>query len=332
MASASASVASTPAGPAVTGRSRLPWRSAVAAGVVVTLVRPATWVVALAGFLAGGGVIALAWPIVVLPTPSGIQNLLGAPVSTLAFGNPSPELIRVAVVSGVTLAALFVAGLLTGAWAERRGIVLVLDGAAEEGYTAPPPRVAESPGPGAPGLVRIALIRVFALVPPLAAFAIGWPTLYSVVYKELILPEDLATPLPVRVIAQVPLLLAAIIGSWLLADAAAAVGVRRLVIERRGVLRAWALGWADLVRRPHRIIPVALLGDLALVITAGPALVAAALAWVRVREALELGGGPLVGVAIVAVWVAIWLGAVVLAGVAAAVRAALFTLEGARRR
>ena len=327
MASASASLASPPVVPAVSARPRLTWRSAVSAALVVTLVRPATWVVALAGFLAGGGVIALAWPIVVLPTPSGIQNLLGAPISTLAFGNPSPELIRVAVVLGATLVALFVAGLVTAAWAERRGIVLVLEGAAEEGYTTPQPVLV-----GAPGPARISVVRALALVPPLVAFVIGWPTLYSVVYKELILPEDLATPLPIRIVAQVPLLLVAIIGSWLLADAAAAVGVRRLVLERRSVLRAWALGWADLVRRPHRILPVALLGDLALVVTAGPALAAAALAWVRVREALELGGGPLIGIAVVALWVAIWLGAVVLAGVAAAVRAALFTLEGARRR
>ena len=329
MASASASmpVASSPVVPAVRARPRLPWRSAVAAGVVVTLVRPATWVVALAGFLAGGGVTVLAWPILILPTPSGVQNLLGAPISTLAFGNPSPELVRVAVVAGVTLVVLFIAGLLTGAWAERRGIGLVLQGAAEEGYTSSAPSLA-----GAPGSVRIALVRVLALVPPVIVFVLGWPTLYSVTYKELILPEDLATPLPFRVIGQVPVLLAALIASWLLADAAAAVGVRRLVLERRGVLRAWALGWADLVRRPHRIIPVALLGDLALVLAAGPALVAAAIAWVRVREALEVAGTSLIGVAVVALWVGIWLGSVVLAGVGAAVRAALFTLEGAPRR
>ena len=326
MASASASVASSPAVPAVAARPRLPWRSAVVAGIVVTLVRPGTWVVALAGFLAGGGVVVLAWPILVLPTPSGIQNMLGAPVSTLAFGNPSPELIRVALVTGVTLAILFIAGLVTGAWAERRGIALVLAGAADEGYAGPAPDLA-----GAPGPVRIALVRVLALVPPLIVFVLGWPTLYSVTYKELILPEDLSTPLPLRVIAQVPVLLAALIGSWLLADAAAAVGVRRLVLERRGVLRAWALGWADLVRRPHRIIPVALLGDLALLLTGGPALVVAALAWLRVREALEIAGTSPVGIAVVALWVGIWLGSVVLAGVGAATRAALFTLEGARQ-
>ncbi len=288
--------------------------------------RPATWVVALAGFLAGGGAIVLAWPIIVLPTPSGLQNLLGAPVSTLAFGNPSAELIRVVVVTAVGFLIVLVTGLLVGAWAEQRGIAMVLEGAAEEGYGGRPPGIG-----GTPGALRVAVLRAGALVPPLIVFALAWPTLYSVTYRELILPEDLTTPLPLRVLAQVPLVLAALGGTWLLADAAAAVGVRRLVLERRGVIEAWALGWADLARRPHRIISVAVLGDLALALAAGPALVAASLAWVRVREALELPGDSPIGIVVAALWVAIWLGSVILAGVGAAVRAALFTMESARR-
>lgn len=320
---AGASLAS-PARPPVTAR--LPLRSAVAAGVVVTLVRPATWVVALAGFLAGGGIVVLAWPITVLPTPSGLQNMLGAPISTLAFGDPSPELVQAAATLAVVAAVLFAAGMLTGAWAERRGIPLVLDAAADEGYTqrvAPP---GHAPGPG-----RVALVRCLSLVPPAVVLALSWPTLYNATYQELILPEDLATPLPVRVIAKVPLVLAALLVAWLLADAAAGVAVRRLVLERRGVAAAWALGWADVARRPHRILPVALLGDLVLALTTGPALAAAALAWVRVREVLELGGGSPIGIVAVGAWVAIWLGAVALAGVGAAVRSALLTLEGAPR-
>jgi len=297
----------------------------MAAAIAVTLARPATWVVALAGLLAGGGVIVLAWPILVLPTPSGLQNLLGAPVSTLAFGNPSRELVTFLAATSVAAAALLVAGLVAGAWAERRGIALVLDGAADDGCAARAPAL-----DSAPGVLRVAVLRALALVPPLVVFALAWPTLYSVTYHELILPDDLVTPLPLRVLAQVPLLLAAIGIAWLLADAAAAVGVRRLVVERRRVAAAWALGWADLARRPHRIIAAALLGDLALIATTGPALVAAALAWARVREALETAADSPIGIAVAALWVAIWLGAVVLAGVGAAIRAAAFTLEGAR--
>jgi hypothetical protein len=304
---------------------RLPWRSAVAAGVVVTLVRPATWVVALAGFLAGGGVIALAWPITVLPTTSGVQYLLGAPISTLAFGDPSPELVRAAVILGATAVVLLVAGLVVGSWAEQRMILLDLDGAADEGYT---PR---RPQDDVPSTGRIALLRSLSLIPPAVVFALAWSAIYSVTYQELILPEDLATPLPIRVIAKVPLQLTALIVVWLLADAAAAVGVRRLVVERRGVATAWALGWVDLARRAYRIVPIALLGDLAVLLAIGPALAAAAVAWIRVREALELAHSSPVGIAVVALWVAIWLGAVVLAGVGSALRSALFTLEGAHR-
>ncbi len=320
-------MAAPPAPPAVraTATARLPLRSAVAAGVVVTLVRPATWVVALAGFLAGGGVIALAWPITVLPTTSGVQNLLGAPISTLAFGDPSPELVRAAVILGVLGVVLLVAGLVIGSWAERRVILLDLDGAADEGYT---PR---QPHDGAPSTGRIALVRGLSLVPPTVVLALSWPAIYSVTYQELILPEDLATPLPIRVIAQVPLQLAALVVAWLLADAAAAVGVRRLMTERRSAIAAWALGWVDLARRAHRIVPIVLLGDLALLVAVGPALAAAAVAWVRVREALELSPSSPIGIVVVALWVGIWLGAVVLAGVGSALRSALLTLEGAIR-
>lgn len=328
MTSAAATVAaSSPSPDAVVAHPQLSWRAAVMAAVVVTLVRPATWVVALAGFLAGGGIVVLAWPILVLPTMSGIQNMLGAPVSTLAFGNPSGELIGFVTAVSLGGAVALIAGLLAGAWAERRGIGLVLEGAAEEGYAATSPDLRGAPGPG-----RIALIRVTALVPPLLVAALAWPTLYNVTYKELILPEDLATPLPVRVMAQVPFVLAALVGAWLLADTAAAMGVRRLVVERRGVLRALALGWLDLLRRPHRLIPIALLGTLVLAVTTGPALIAASIAWLRVREVLITGGATPLGAIVVAVWVAIWLGALVLAGVGAAIRSALFTMEGASRR
>jgi hypothetical protein len=306
---------------------RLPWRSAIVAGFVVTLVRPATWVVALAGFLSGGGAVLLTWPIVVLPTPSGLQNLLGAPISTLAFGNPSPELVRTAAILAGMAAVVLVTGMVVGAWAERRGIAMVLEGASGEGYT----RSTAVPE-AASGLWQMALVRTLSLLPPAAVFALSWSTLYNVTYQELILPEDLATPLPVRVIAKLPLVLIALAVTWLLADAAAAVGVRRLAAQRRSFISAWALGWLDLVRRPHRILGAALIGDLVLVAVAGPALTAAAIAWVRVREVLELSPNSPVAIAVVVLWVGIWLGSVVLAGVGAAVRAALLTMEGATAR
>lgn len=294
--------------------------------MVVTLSRPATWVVALAGFLAGGGVIVLAWPILVLPTPSGLQNILGAPVATLAFGSPSGEFMRLVAATAITATLIFVGGLVAGAWAERRVIAMVLVAGQEEGYTAPVPRLATLPA-----VLRVAVIRLTAMIPPLVVFVLAWPTLYAVTYRELILPEDLVTPLPVRVVGQLPLQLTVLLLVWGVADLAAALAVRRLIVERRRIATAWLLGWVDLVRRPYRVIPAALLGDAVVILAAGPALVASALLWTRVREALELAPDSPLGIAVAVMAVALWLGCLVLAGFGAAFRAALLTLEGARR-
>ena len=311
------------AGPA---RRRLRWRSAMTGAFVVTLVRPASWAMGLAGFLAGGGLLIVAWPILVLPTPTGLQNALGTPVSSLVFGGPSAELLAL-VAAGVALAVAVLAGaIVTGAWAERQGIELALSAAEDEGLLASPPDLRRAPGTG-----RVAVVRLLSLVPVAVAMALAWQPLYDVTYHELILPVDLVTPLPIRVIRAVPWLLTGIGVVWLLSDTAAAEGVRRLVVERRPVPVAWAMGWADLVRRPLRVLGAALVGLAVLVLLTGPSLLAAAGAWHRVRDLVGSGREPALVVAGVLLWVAIWLGGLVLAAVGAAFRSAAMTMEAVRR-
>ena len=58
---------------------RLAMTAVLPGAIVVTLVRPLSWLLGLAGFLAGGGLLLMAAPVVVLPTPTGIQNALGRP-------------------------------------------------------------------------------------------------------------------------------------------------------------------------------------------------------------------------------------------------------------
>jgi hypothetical protein len=171
------------------------------------------------------------------------------------------------------------------------------------------------------------VIRLLALAPVVIVAALAWKPLYDATYHELIMPGDLVTPLPLRVLAQVPWLVIGLFATWVLSDAAAAVGVRRLVLERRPVFASWLLGWADLVRRPYRILPTALVGVVALGLLVGPAMVAAAIGWGRVRDILTGDREPAVVLGAIAIWVAIWLGGLVLAGVGAAVRAAMWTLE-----
>ncbi|HYO42261.1 MAG TPA: hypothetical protein VES19_03615 [Candidatus Limnocylindrales bacterium] len=303
-------------------RVRLTWGTVVTGAFVVTLLRPVSWALGLAGFLAGGGILLVAWPILVLPTPTGLQNALGGPVSTLVFGGPSAQLLAL-IVGGIAGGlALVLAGTLAGAWAERQGIAVVLEAAVDDGLAIPPTDLA-----GAPGAGRVAVVRLLSLSPVVIAGAAAWKPIYDATYHELILPRDLATPLPLRVLGEVPWLVLALMAVWLLSDAAAAVGVRRLVLERRTVFASWILGWVDLVRRPHRILPTALMGLGVLVLLLGPAMAAAAIGWGRVRDILAGDREPVVVLGALLIWVSIWLGGLVLAGVGAAVRAAAWTLE-----
>ena len=64
-----------------------------------------------------------------------------------------------------------------------------------------------------------------------------------------------------------------------------------------------------------------------LVVLAGPALLAAAAGWDRVRDVMTHGSDPAAVLLTVAIWVAVWLGGLVLAGVGHAIRAAAWTLE-----
>ncbi len=308
------------------GRLRLRWRSALAAAFVVTLVRPASWAVGLAGFLAGGGIVLFTWAIVVLPTPTGLQNALGSPMSKLVLGTPTPELIVLVAAGSAGVLAVLSGGLVAGAWAERQGIEMTLEAGEEEGLITTRPDLR-----GAPGTGRVALVRLASLVPPALAAVLAWQPLYDVIYRELILPSELVTPLPLRVIRAVPLLLAGIGVTWLLSDAAASVGVRRLVLERRSVPVAWVLGWVALVRRPHRVLGTALAGGAALVLLSAPSLLAAAIAWGRVRDLVVSGREPALALAAVLVWVTIWLVGLALAGVGAAFRSSLATMEATDR-
>jgi hypothetical protein len=96
------------------------------------------------------------------------------------------------------------------------------------------------------------------------------------------------------------------------------------------VVAAWALGWVDLVRRPHRVLGTSLLGIGMLVLLAGPSMLAAVVGWTRVRDLVLSGQEPVLALAAVLVWVSIWLGGLVLTAVAAAFRTAAATLEAVR--
>jgi hypothetical protein len=301
------------------------WGGVIVAAFVVVLVRPGTWALGLAGFLARGGVVLLALPILALPTPSGLQNVLGGPLSTLIFGAPSPTLIAVMVGAGVGAVVLLIAGTLAGAWAERAGIALALR-VGEEEDLVPPWR-----GPMGGDLLRIACLRLLGLVPLAIALLLAWPTIYAASYRELLLPFELQTPLIVRILRLVPEALLGVALAWVLGEAAASVAVRRMLLQRRAFLTSWLVGYIDLVRRPHRVLGTALLTTAVFVLLVGPALVAAAYAWNTVRALTADGADPLLVFVAILLFTGLWLGGLVLAGAVAAFRNAAWTFELPRR-
>lgn len=305
---------------------RMPWGSVLLGALVVAFVRPAAWPMALAGFLARGGVLVMLLPVLVIPTPTGIANAVGGPVSSFLFGSPSPSLVALLAAMVAVVLALAVGGAVVAGWSERTGILQALRAAAEEGFV--PARHARLTGGG--GIASLAALRLLGLVPPLAALVLSAPVLYDAFYRELILPDELRSPLALRILRDVPGAVLAVTATWLVADAAASLAVRRHVLERRSLAGAWWAGWVGLVRRPGRVIGTALATVGLTIGLVGPAVVAGALAWVRVRDLLREDREPVAIVLGVVLFVTLWLGALVLAAVAATFRSAAWTFEVVR--
>jgi hypothetical protein len=305
----------------------LSWGSTLYAALVVTFVRPSLWVVALSGFLARGGLLLLAIPIVVLPTPSGIANVFGGPVASLLFGAPSPTLVAIIVVSVLAGIALLLAGTWIGAWAERTVVAVSLEAAAEEGLV---PAAAGSPTLRR-GVGAVVVIRLLGLVPLAIALLAAAQPLYDAIYHEMILPDDLRTSLLTRVLSDIPMPLLFIAVNLLLGDAAASIGVRRLLLEGRSIPEAWLLGWLWLAQRWYRVLATSLATTAVLALLIGPAIVAAATGWDRLRGLLIDGRDPLGTFLAIALFVAVWFGGLVLAGAGATFRGAAWTFELIRR-
>jgi hypothetical protein len=279
---------------------------------------PSTWAVALAGFLARGGIVLLLVPIVPLPSPVGLANLVG-PTAVTPSG-PSPE----------------AAGMLAGGTAILL-VWLVLGGAvgALSDVLLTEPFAAGGRVPLSPALLgRLVSVRLAALVPLGLAAAIAAGPIVEATYRQLISPYDLAVPLVTRVVRDVAPVIGLVVVAWLLAEVVAGLAVRRIVL--RGDSGVAPLGHAlgHLIRRPVTSLATGVLGLAGLALAIGPPMVAASGLWSVLEASVAQGSGRetdvgrivLVGLCLVAVWT----GGVLLCGVASAWRGLLWTAEVAR--
>ena len=105
------------------------------ASLLVSLGRPTWWLLALAGFLARGGILLAILPIVNLPSPLVLSNLVAPVIVPLALGHVDEGVVAaIAVVVGGLLAWLIIGGLVGAA----TDLALIRDGLAaarDEGVT-----------------------------------------------------------------------------------------------------------------------------------------------------------------------------------------------------
>lgn len=287
--------------------------STLATAFRIALGRPTLWLLGLGTFLLRGGIVLVVLPIVVVPTPVGIGNLLAPSLTAISLGAIPMGFFFASVGIGVGVVLwLGLAGWLA-AMLEAAAVRIVAGRGADE---VPPPREG----------ARILACRLVCLLPLAAALAIGSARLVFVTYQELTLPSDSATPVAVRVLRDAPDVPIAILVIWMSAEIVAAVAARRVVLGEVQVRSALRSAIGSIGRKPLAALGRFLLPTIVLALIVLAAAVASSAAWTTVRATLEAGPDPVGALLATVALVAIWLAGLALIGLASAWRAAVWTV------
>jgi hypothetical protein len=292
--------------------------AALTGALLVTLASPATWPLALAAFLVRGGLLLVALPIVVLPTPVGLGNILAPTLTAAVFGGVSAGLVTLVVAILLGGLVWIVAGGLLAASLEAEAVRIVAAG--EDTGAAPfaRPRRAQAG--------RILVARLVADLPLGVALAWGSARLVSITYRELTSPFDVATPIVWRVLRSAPEVVLAIALTWTLGQVVGAIAARRIALGGSGTLGALGEAVSTLLRRPLPVLADFGLPTLALVLAIAPSAVAASSASDVIRSALSTPDDAAGLVLAVVLMVSLWMLGLFLTSVICAWRAAVWTI------
>jgi hypothetical protein len=307
------------------------------ASLLVSLGRPTWWLLALAGFLARGGILLAILPIVNLPSPLALSNVVAPVIVPLALGHFDEGVVAVLAIAAAGLLGWLIVGGLIGAATD---LALIRDGLAaaiEEGVAGRAAADVEAPATagvargGGRLVARILAARLLAHGPFAVVLAIGSVAIVQVAYAELTRPADVATPLVLRVSAAAAWPIIAIVVAWFVGELAGGIAARRIVLLGDGIRAALAGAVVALVRRPRSTIVPALVTTIPLVLILGGTLGGARVAWLRADAALvNPRVDPTTLVVTLGALVAIWLAALSLIGVLTAARSAALTFEALR--
>jgi len=322
---------------------RAGWRSGVGSAVAIVVAQPSLWLLGALGFAARGGIVLLALPIVIVPTPIQVRALLGTGIGssglTASFYAALPALAAAGLL--IVLGALLLAAQSELSSFER----LVADPESAELRHDHAPRAVRGGERhrllGWLFLVQLGACGVLAVAAIPLALSIG-----DVALQELLRPTAGASPLYLRILYGVREPLFLVLPALVLVEIASA-GLSRRVLRRafgltpdteraRGVPGALAQALAHPLRHPLRSVGTAVLAWAASLGVLLPVVWAIDVAWDATRAAYlaprattdpQLVPGLLL---MTGLFVGVWVAAVLLAGFVSALRAGLWSVEGLR--
>ena len=218
--------------------------AALTGALLVTIATPATWPLALAAFLLRGGFLLVTIPIVVLPTPVGLGNVLAPWITPLALGSITPAFV--AVTAGAVIVVL--GWLVLGGWA---AAALEAEGARIVARVSSDDRPSSGAATGSTHIaVRIMAARILAYIPLM--LALGWASVRVVwtAYLELTNPSDASVSIAVRIVRSSPDVLVVLVLAWMVGEIVGAVAARRITLDRDGISVALRRGIRACLHHP----------------------------------------------------------------------------------
>lgn len=292
--------------------------------LLATLAHPISWPVALAAFLVRGGIVLFLIPIVALPSPVGLSDVFAPFITSVALGGITPDLVVLAAAACASVVAL----ILLAAWfaAAMEG-ALVRDAPAWDELD--PQRVIAPFRRGE--ATRIMGARLFAHLPFAVALAWSATRVVDATYRELSRPDDVTTPIALRVLGSLPEVVALVLVTWVLGQIVGAIAARRIVIAGTSIGGGLKAALAESVRRPLQQLVLFAVPAVVLLAVVLPTAAATTSTWDRVRIAIAESVGAIEGILTVSVFVGLWLGGLVLVSMVCAWRAAAWTLDTEQR-
>jgi hypothetical protein len=298
--------------------------AALTGALLITLATPATWPLALGAFLVRGGIVLVTVPVVVLPTPVGLGNVLAPAITPIALGSVPPAVVVASIAGFVAVVAWIVLGGWLAAALEAEGARIV---ARDPDLVGPGGTVAR-PVTAGPGRVawRILAARLLTLFPLAVAFAWGAVRVVAVTYDELVVPSDTATPIVVRVVRAAPEVILVVLAAWVLGEILGAVAARRIALDGDGVGASLRAAGTRSVRHPLAALARFLLPTTALALVLVPTAIATGSAWEALGGALRGGSDPPTVLVTVVLFVGLWVAGLFLVAIVSAWRAAVWTV------